>query len=85
MTAVGLNDADVLTAMGANISDSGRSTFGLEGVGYITKLGSEVTNVAVGNRVMTVRAESVPDQLSDEEAATIPLAYVTVMMFLVEK
>ena len=97
-TAVGLNYGDVLTANGVNAGDS---TFGLEGVGYITKLGSKVTNVAVGDRVMTVGADSVgmateirrpaqlcikvPDQLSDEEAATMPLVYVTVLMFLVEK
>lgn len=101
MTAVGLNYSDLLTATGANIGDSGSSTFGLEGVGYITKLGTNVPNVAVGDRVMTVGANSVgmatvvqrpaqlcikiPNQLSDEEAATMPLAYVTVLMFLVEK
>lgn len=83
MTAVGLNYSDVLTATSANAGDS---TFGLEGIGYIAKLGSKVTNVAVGDRVMTVGADSVgmatvirrsaqlcikiPDQLSDEEAAT---------------
>ena len=101
MTAVGLNHSDVLTATGANIGDSGSSTFGLDGVGYITKLGSRVTNVAFGDRVMTVGADSVgmatvirrpaqlcikiPDQLSDEEAATMPLVYVTVLMFFFEK
>lgn len=99
MTAVGLNHSDILTATGAN--DSGSSTFGLEGVGYITKLGSKVTNVAFGDRIMTVGADSVgmatvirrpaqlcikiPDQLSDEEAATMPLVYITVLIFLVEK
>ena len=97
-TAVGLNYGDVLTATGANAGDS---TFGLEGVGYITKLGSKVTNVAVGDRVMTVGADSIgmatvirrpaqlciriPDQLSNEEAATMPLIYVTVLIFLSEK
>ena len=98
MTAVGLNYADVLTATGANASDS---TFGQEGVGCITKLGSKVTNVAVGDRVMTVRADSVgmatvilrpaqlcikiPDRLGDEQAATMPLIYVTVLISLIEK
>ena len=101
MTAVGLNYADVLTATGANIGENGSGTFGLEGVGYVTKVGSKVNNVAVGDRVMTVGADSVgmatvirrpaqlcvriPDELNDEEAATMPLVYVTVLMFLVEK
>jgi len=101
MTAVGLNYSDVLSATGANIGDSGSGNFGLEGVGYITKLGSEVTNVVVGDRVMTVGADSIgmatvirrpaqlcikiPDHLSDKEAATMPLVYVTVLMFLVDK
>lgn len=98
VTAAGLNYGDVLTATGVNTGDG---TFGLEGVGYITKSGSKVTNVAVGDRVMTVGADSigmatviqrpaqlcikVPDQLSDGEAATMPLVYITVLMFLVEK
>lgn len=98
MTAVGLNYGDVLIATDASAGDS---AFGLEGVGYITKTGSGVTNVTVDDRVMTVGADSVgmatvirrsaqlcikiPDQLSDEEAATMPLVYITVLMFLVEK
>ncbi|KAH8596055.1 putative polyketide synthase [Bisporella sp. PMI_857] len=98
MTAVGLNYGDVLSATGANAGDS---TFGLEGVGYITKLGSKVTNFTVGDRIMTVGANSVgmatvirrpaqlcikiPDQLSDEEAATMPLVYVTILLFPVER
>lgn len=104
MTAVGLNFKDVMIAMGIIVGDktiNGSSNFGLEGVGYITKVGSQVTNIAVGDRVMTVGGESVgmatviqrpaqfcvkiPDHLSDEEAATMPLVYVTVLMFLVEK
>lgn len=99
MTAVGLNRSDLLTATG-NGENPG-STFGLEGAGYVTKVGSDVTNVKVGDRVMTVGADSVgmatvirrpaqlcikiPDQLTDQEAATMPLAYITVLMLLVEK
>jgi hypothetical protein len=94
MTAVGLNFKDVMVAMGifnGYSMESPFSSFGLEGTGYITKVGSEVTNVAVGDRVMSIGAESVgmatliqrhaslcikiPDQLSDEEAATMPLVY----------
>lgn len=98
MRSVGLNYSDLLTATGVT---GGESTFGLEGVGRVTIVGSKVTNVAVGDRVMTVGAESIgmatvirraaqlcvkiPDQLSDEDAATMPLVYVTVLLFLVEK
>ena len=103
--AVGLNFKDVMIAMGIISSGDtlkkGTNLFGLEGVGYVTKVGSEVTNVAVGDRVIAVGSESVgmatviqrsadlciriPDQLSDEEAATMAVVYVTVLMFLVEK
>ncbi len=105
MVAVGLNFKDVMIAMGiingGVTLKKGTSPFGLEGTGYITEVGSEVINVAVGDRVMLIGCESVgiathiqrparlcikiPDQLSDEEAATMPVAYVTVLMFLVEK
>jgi len=99
MTAAGLNLHDVQTALGANAGKN--SIFGLEGVGYITKLGSNVSNLAVGDRVLTVGSESaglatvikrpsqlvvkIPSQLSDEEAATLPLPYITALVFLVEK
>lgn len=104
MSAVGLNFKDVLIAMGIINGDpttDGSSRFGLEGVGYVSQAGSEVTHIAVGDRVMFLGSESVgmattiqraanlcvkiPEQLSDEEAATMPLVYVTVLMFLVEK
>ncbi|KAK7703238.1 Mycolipanoate synthase [Diaporthe eres] len=105
MAAVGLNFKDVMIAMGiipgGDTLKKGTSSLGLEGAGRITAVGSQVSNVAVGDRVMTIGCESVglatvvqrpaslcvkiPDQLSDEEAATMPVVYVTVLMFLVEK
>lgn len=105
MTAVGLNFKDVMIAMGViaggdTIKD-GSSPLGLEGTGYVTKIGSEVSNISVGDRVMLIGCESVgmattinrpaslcvkvPEKLSDEEAATMPVVYITVLMFLVEK
>ena len=105
MATVGLNFKDVMIAMG--VIDGGdtlsknTSGFGLEGVGYVTCIGSEVTNIAVGDRVITMGSESVgiateiqraaslcipiPDQLSNEEGATMPVVYITVLLFLVEK
>ncbi|KUL87848.1 hypothetical protein ZTR_03150 [Talaromyces verruculosus] len=99
MTAVGLNFKDVMIAMGVIPGDSvtdGSSPLGLEGAGYITKVGSNVKNVRVGDRVMTIGCETVgmatiiqrpaiicikiPDQLTDEEAATMPVVYVTVLI-----
>lgn len=105
MSAVGLNFKDVMHAMGivngAETLKKGTSPFGLEGTGLVTSVGSEVTNVAIGDRVMMIGCESIgmateiqrpamlcakiPDRLSDEEAATMPVVYVTVLMFLVEK
>ncbi|KAI3392455.1 hypothetical protein diail_5699 [Diaporthe ilicicola] len=86
---------------GGDTLKKGTSSLGLEGAGRITAVGSHVNNLDVGDRVMTIGCESVglatvvqrpaslcvkiPDQLSDEEAATMPVVYVTVLMFLVEK
>ena len=86
---------------GADTLKKDTSAFGLEGTGIVNEVGPHVTNIAVGDRVMMIGCESVgmatiiqrpanlciriPDQLSDEEAATIPVVYVTVLMFLVEK
>ena len=105
MSAVGLNFKDVMHAMGivngAETLKKGTSPLGLEGAGLVTSVGSEVTNIAIGDRVMMIGCESIgmateiqrpailcvkiPDRLSDEEAATMPVVYVTVLMFLVEK
>lgn len=105
MTAVGLNFKDVMIAMGIvsgnDTLKKGTSPLGLEGAGYVTAVGSQVSHLAVGDRVMTIGCESaglattiqrhsslcvkIPAGLSDEEAATMPVAYVTVLMLLIEK
>ncbi|KAE8354983.1 putative polyketide synthase [Aspergillus coremiiformis] len=85
---------------GETITD-GSSPLGLEGCGYIAQLGADVKDLAIGDRVLSAGCESVgmattirrpanqcikvPDGLSDEEVATMPLVYVTVLMFLMEK
>ncbi|KAF2762537.1 putative polyketide synthase [Pseudovirgaria hyperparasitica] len=101
VSMVGLNQSDLQLAMGIDISARTNRFFGVEAVGYVVKLGSSVTELALGDRVMTVGGEStgiatiiaraaelcvkIPHGLSDEEAATMPFAYTTVLLFLVEK
>jgi NADPH:quinone reductase-like Zn-dependent oxidoreductase len=71
--------------------DSGLVIGGLEAAGEIVGMGSEVTGCATGDRVMAMcsggyadyvtvdhrLALPVPESLSWEEAATIPVAYMT--------
>ncbi|KAF2259662.1 putative polyketide synthase [Lojkania enalia] len=96
VAAAGVSQHDVQTALGGT-----GGVFGLESVGRVTKLGANVGHLAVGDRVLAIGSEStglatvitrpsqlvvkIPDQLSDEEAATLPLAYITASIFLVEK
>lgn len=76
----------------------GISVQGAEATGYITRVGSEVSNLRVGDRVVTVGAGfatyiqrparhciKIPDRLSDEEAVTMPTVYFTVLICLVER
>lgn len=103
--AVGLNFTDVLIAMGVvhdvDALGNGFNTFGLEGAGYVSKVGKAVDHVQIGDRVMILGTNStglatqvqrpgkftlrIPDNMSFEDAATIPSVYVTVLLGLVEK
>ncbi|KAF7176880.1 hypothetical protein CNMCM7691_004164 [Aspergillus felis] len=105
MKAVGLNFTDVLIAMGViNSVDAlgdGYNTFGLEGAGYVSKVGTNVDHVKPGDRVMLIGTNStglatqvqrpggfvlpIPDHLSFEDAATMPAVYVTVLLGLFDK
>jgi len=105
MVAVGMNFTDVLIAMGIINSvealGKGYNAFGLEGTGYVTKIGSNVKHIAVGDRVMLIGTNStglateiqrpaqycikIPDQLSSEDAATMPAVYCTVLICLLDK
>ncbi len=87
--ATGLNFKDVLNAMGMYPGDAG--LFGGECAGEVVAVGADVTDLQVGDAVMavaggsfsthvTVSAQLVvrkPDFLSFEDAATIPIPFLT--------
>jgi NADPH:quinone reductase-like Zn-dependent oxidoreductase/acyl carrier protein len=87
--ATGLNFRDVLNAMGMYPGDAG--PLGSECVGIVTGLGDGVSGVSIGDRVMamTTRGFStyaiskpgllsrVPAGMRIEDAATIPIAFLT--------
>lgn len=103
--AVGLNFTDVLIAMGlvhgVDALGNGFDTFGLEGAGYVSKIGANIDHVQVGDRVVILGTSStglatqvqrpgrftlrIPNRLSFEDAATMPSVYVTVLLGLVDK
>lgn len=106
MAVVGMNFKDVVIALGIiNVSDAiddkGHYPIGLEGAGYVTKVGSSIKHVKVGERVAVIGPNSnglatviqrpgdfcvkIPDHLSFEDAATIPLVYITVLRCVVDK
>ncbi|MEL6880505.1 MAG: SDR family NAD(P)-dependent oxidoreductase, partial [Cyanobacteria bacterium J06607_10] len=86
--ATGLNFRDVLVAMGQYPDEA---PLGCECVGEIIAVGSMVTDCAVGQRVMAIAPRSfaervtvnrklvvpVPGQLTNEAAATLPVAFTT--------
>jgi NADPH:quinone reductase-like Zn-dependent oxidoreductase len=86
--AVGMNFHDVMIAMG-QIADT---DLGVECSGVVTRVGSGVTKYKVGDRVITFRLgcfrnflrnpeemfQKIPDDMSFEDAASIPCIYSTV-------
>ncbi|KAF9870424.1 hypothetical protein CkaCkLH20_12091 [Colletotrichum karsti] len=97
--AVGLNFKDVLYAMGVLKPDSNSIVpFGLEVAGEISRVGSAVSNLQVGDRVLAMPpsaafktvvttpaslVQRIPRTLSFEDAATLPICYTTVIEGLV--
>ncbi|THV54033.1 hypothetical protein BGAL_0036g00320 [Botrytis galanthina] len=92
--AVGMNFKDILYAMGIIEEDKAQhSSLGAECAGIITKVGSNVINLNVGDRVLAFNDNSfstrikttpdlcakIPDTLSFEDAATMPCVYSTVI------
>lgn len=97
--AVGLNFRDVVLARGVIESATpGRIPLGYEFSGVISKIGSAVTSLAPGDRVMALcngclatknaaPAEivmKIPDDLTFEAAATIPVCFGTVIYSLID-
>ncbi|KAI2485626.1 Mycocerosic acid synthase [Pyrenophora tritici-repentis] len=91
--AVGLNFKDVLVALG-NLAEN---KLGVDGSGIITRVGSAVTDFKIGDRVMTASCDTfatyvrfpakgaipIPSGMSFEEAASMPLIFLTAYYSLV--
>ncbi|CAG8152229.1 unnamed protein product [Penicillium salamii] len=87
--ATGLNFKDVLCAMG--IVEAADNSFGLEAAGVVRRLGPDVQNLSVGDRVLLIGrggfgtrvvvsenlCEKIPGGLSFEDAATMPCVFAT--------
>ena len=99
VVAAGLNFADVLKAMGVwPTLDGDAPVIGGECVGYVTARGCNVDSLEIGQRVIAFGPGSfgshvttladlvvpVPDAVSDGEAATVGLAYLTAWHALCE-
>ncbi|PYI11208.1 putative polyketide synthase [Aspergillus sclerotiicarbonarius CBS 121057] len=105
MRAVGMNFHDLMTAMsildGSVELGEGSNSLGMEGTGYVTRVGMNVDHVRIGQRVVVYRPTSstfatkvrsssdfcvpCPEGLRDEEAAGMAVAYMTVLWCLVDK
>ncbi len=90
--SAGLNFLDVLSALGLRPDQEGTAlTLGMECAGTVTKVGESVTDLQVGDEVLAVAPHSIsnfactsaklvrrkPANLSFQEAATVPVAYLT--------
>lgn len=95
--ATSINRGDVMARIGRHSAEGGRPA-GVDGAGEVVALGDGITDVKAGERVMfrgrgcfaeyvivdPALASPVPAQLTWEEAAAIPIAYVTALDALVQ-
>ncbi|KAI1483952.1 polyketide synthase dehydratase-domain-containing protein [Daldinia eschscholtzii] len=92
--AVGINFRDVLFAMGILKLGTGNVSLGLELAGIVRQTGAEVNGLSVGDRVMAMPPDpcgktlvtapaslvaKIPDDLTFEDAASMPVCYTTVI------
>ncbi|TVY26941.1 Fumagillin dodecapentaenoate synthase [Lachnellula hyalina] len=94
MIAAGLNSKDITTTQGN--TPGNEHLLGMEGAGTVTRVGKAVKTFKVGDRVAVVAQATfanrvqcpvqyvhhIPNSLSFEEAATVPIAYLTSMYCL---
>ena len=96
MGALGIMDIGTIKEPSGGIN-----AWGGDSAGYITAVGSDVQHLKIGDRVMSLGASSpgfateaqrpaefcvkIPDSLSDEQAATMPAVYFTVLVALIER
>ncbi|HEX8074806.1 MAG TPA: SDR family NAD(P)-dependent oxidoreductase, partial [Thermoleophilaceae bacterium] len=96
MRAAGLNFRDVLTALGLYPGE--QAVIGGEGAGVVLEVGPEVEGLAPGDRVMGIVPDAFgpvaiadrdlltrfPDSWSFEQAAGVPIVYLTALYGLVD-
>ncbi|WP_410641655.1 type I polyketide synthase [Amycolatopsis sp. lyj-346] len=93
--AAGLNFRDVLIALNLY---PGQASMGIEGAGVVTEVGSDVTDLAPGDRVLGLLADAfgptavadrrmlaaIPDGWSYARAASVPIVFLTAYHALVD-
>ena len=85
VTAAGVNPLDNMISRGEVkmiVPYKLPQTAGNEVVGIVESIGKKVNNFQVGDRVFGQALAKVPDYLSDEEAAAVPLTALTIMQAL---